>query len=107
MRTPRIDPLRAKRLNGSRILPVAIGTGASKVAYLKSKRGKGTSSVNTSPPHSRFVPSVGTIVGFTASERPTILPVSSSGGGLFGRPATRKSSGRSYFLQKIIARPRC
>jgi len=43
------------------------------------------------------VPSTGTKVEFTASRKNLILSVSSSGGGLFGRPVTRKSSGRFLF----------
>jgi hypothetical protein len=41
-----------------------------------------------------FVPWSGTIVEFTAPLTKSILCMSSSGGGLFGRPATRKSLGR-------------
>jgi hypothetical protein len=37
---------------------------------------------------SRFVPCIGTIVQFTVSVQGHILCMSSSGGGLFGRPAT-------------------
>jgi hypothetical protein len=46
---------------------------------------------------SQVVPSTGTKVGFTATRKNLILSVSSSGGGLFGRPVTRKSSGRFLF----------
>jgi hypothetical protein len=40
-----------------------------------------------------FVPAVGTIVEFTSRAAKRTLGSSSSGGGLFGRPMTRKSHG--------------
>jgi hypothetical protein len=43
--------------------------------------------------HSHFVPAGGTIVEFTSQASKPILASSSSGGGLFGRPMTRKSHG--------------
>jgi hypothetical protein len=45
----------------------------------------------------KFVPVGSTNVGFTPPRENHTLSVSSSGGGLFGRPATRKSSGRFLF----------
>jgi hypothetical protein len=39
------------------------------------------------------VPAAGTNVGFTPKEEERSLCLSSSGGGLFGRPTTRKSYG--------------
>ena len=42
---------------------------------------------------SHFVPAVGTIVEFTSRAAKHSLGSSSSGGGLFGRPVTRKRHG--------------
>ena len=46
------------------------------------------------PKSSRVVPGASTKVEFTYSRENIILGLSSSGGGLFGRPMTRKSLGR-------------
>jgi len=43
--------------------------------------------------HSHFVPAAGTNVEFTSQGPERSLAMSSSGGGLFGRPMTRKSHG--------------
>jgi hypothetical protein len=43
------------------------------------------------------VPPGSTFVLFTPRQKRTIVALSSSGGGLFGRPATRESSGRFLF----------
>jgi hypothetical protein len=41
--------------------------------------------------------------GLRDDQLPVLSPMSSSGGGLFGRPATRKSPGRFLFAQPICA----
>jgi len=48
------------------------------------------------------VPSAGTKGGFTVIAQGRSLDVSSSGGGLFGRPATRKSPGRFLFAGGLL-----
>jgi hypothetical protein len=45
---------------------------------------------------SHFVPASGTIVEFTSQRGGHTLGLSSSGGGLFGRPTTRKSCGALF-----------
>jgi len=47
--------------------------------------------------HGYLVPVSGTNVGFTSGGVNVTLSLSSSGGGLFGRPMTRKSLGRFLF----------
>ncbi len=48
--------------------------------------------------HSHFVPAAGTNVEFTSQGPESSLAMSSSGGGLFGRPMTRKSHGALLIL---------
>ena len=55
--------------------------------------------------HGQFVPEDGTNVRFTAFREGSILQVSSSGGGLFGRPLIREDLGRFLILGQFF-RPR-
>jgi hypothetical protein len=53
----------------------------------------------------RLVPGDGTRVQFTALWQGSVLQMSSSGGGLFGRPAIRKDRGRFLIFGRKIPRP--
>src|SRR5579863_1046889 len=57
--------------------------------------------------HRSLVPVAGTKVGFTVSRENHTLSMSSSGGGLFGRPVTRKSSGRFLFTALFASLVSC
>jgi hypothetical protein len=48
---------------------------------------------------------IGTNVGFTAKRRKSTLCLSSSGGGLFGRPVTREGLGRFLILGAFFRHP--
>ena len=55
--------------------------------------------------HGHLVPCGGTIVACTTPRRNRILCLSSSGGGLFGRPTTQRESGALLICERDSRRP--